>query len=197
MAYSGLHRAPDKCDALLAAAGGAALLVVIAALSAWAHYSLSVSEPHANRAATPPARASTAPLPSQVMRAQLRTWLTEAEPSINALVTTRHEIASAAANHDITKTGAACQTADGAVANFQHQLPSPDPVLNTLLQQAIAAYHIGVHYCTSGVQKNDANDIEQAANYIDQGNAGLEAAVDILQRSLADSEAGDPSVMLI
>jgi hypothetical protein len=200
MVYSGLHRAPDKYHdhGLIARTGGAVLVLAIAVLSAWAHHSLSTPPPGApNTATKPSAITSATPLTPPPARVQLRAWLTQAEPSINALVAARHEIASAAANHDIMGMGAACQTAGGAVANLQHHLPSPDPVLNASLQQAISAYRIGVRYCTSGVQNNDANDIERAANYFDQGNADLEAAVDIPDRDLPGSEPADARVMTI
>jgi hypothetical protein len=203
MARSSLHRAavrsslkeranpPDKpgryqCHELVAAAGGAALLVVIAVLSAWAHYSLSTVRPASpNTAATPPASAFAPPLNSPPMRVQLRAWLTKAEPSINALVIARDNIAAAAAQDDIAATGAACQTAAGVVANSQQQMPSPDPALNSALQQAINSYQVGIRYCISGTQNQDAKDIEQAATYINQGNTDLQAAVDILERDLS------------
>jgi hypothetical protein len=177
--------------------GGAVLVVAIAVLSAWAHNSLSTTPGAPNAAAKPSAITSAAPFTPPPTRVQLRTWLTRAEPSIHALVTARREIASAAANHDITGTGAACRTADGAVANLQHHLPSPDPMLDASLQQAISAYRMGVRYCISGVQNNDADDIEQAATYFDQGNADLEAAVDIPERDLPGSEPAGTGVMTI
>ncbi|MBS4730722.1 hypothetical protein MSM1_21220 [Mycobacterium sp. SM1] len=108
---------------------------------------------------------------------------------MNALVAARHDIAFFAANHDLAGTGAACRTADDAVARLQHHLPSPDPWLNTALQQALGDYHVGLRYCVQGVQNRDANDIEQAATYLRQGDAGLQAAVDILQRDLSDPES--------
>ena len=80
---------------------------------------------------------------------------------------------------------------------MQHHLPSPDPALNTALQQAINSYHVGLRYCIAGVQNQDGNDIEQAATYINQGNAGLQSAVDLLDRDLPDSEARDPGVMTV
>jgi hypothetical protein len=142
--YSGSHRAPHQPARYehherKAAAGDAVLLVVIAVLSGWAHHSLSTARPVApNTTATPSADTTASPLTSPPLRVQLRTWLTRAEPSIDALVDARHEIASAAANHDITGTSAACRTADGAVANLQHNLPSPDPALTAALQKAIS-----------------------------------------------------------
>ena len=215
MAMSSRHRAAVRCwpkegasapdkpasyqrHELIAAAAGAVLLLVIGALSGWAHYSLSTARPVlANTAATPPASASATPLTSPPTRAQLRTWLTRAEPSINALISARHEIVSAAANDDIAATGAACQAADGAVTSVQRHLPSPDPALSTALQQAINSYHVGLRYCIAGVQNQDRNDIEQAVTYINQGNAGLQSAVDILERNLPDSEPRDPGVMAV
>ena len=210
MAMSSRHRAtmrswpkegtPDKPASyqrheLVAAAAGAVLLVVIGALSGWAHYSLSTARPVlANTAATTQASAAT-PLASPPMRAQMRTWLTPAQPSINALLTARHEITSAAAIDDIDGTGAACQTADGAVTSVQHHLPSPDPALSAALQRAMNSYRVGLGYCIAGAQNQDGNDIEHAVTYINQGNAGLQAAMDLLECDLPNSAPRDPGVM--
>ena len=212
MAMSSRHRAtmrswpqdgtPDKPAGyqrheLIAAAAGAVLLVVIGVLSGWAHYSLSTAPPVlANTAATTQASAAT-PLASPPMRAQMRTWLTPAQPSINALLTARHEITSAAAIDDIDGTGAACQTADGAVTSVQHHLPSPDPALTAALQRAMNTYRVGLGYCITGAQNQDGNDLEHAVTYINQGNAGLQAAVDLLECDLPNSEPRDPGVMTV
>jgi hypothetical protein len=182
---------------LIVAAAGAVLLVVIGVLSGWAHYSLSTARPVlANTAATTRASAAT-PLASPPMRAQMRTWLTRAQPSINALLTARHEITSAAAIDDIDGTGAACQTADGAVTSVQHHLPSPDPALTAALQRAMNTYRVGLGYCITGAQNQDGNDLEHAVTYINQGNAGLQAAVDLLECDLPNSEPRDPGVMTV
>jgi hypothetical protein len=189
--------AGDQRHELIAAAAGAVLLVVIGVLSGWAHYSLSTARPVlANTAATTRASAAT-PLASPPMRTQMRTWLTPAEPSINALLTARHEITSAAAIDDIAGTGAACQTADGAVTSVQHHLPSPDPALTAALQRAMNTYRVGLGYCITGAQNQDGNDLEHAVTYINQGNAGLQAAVDLLECDLPNSEPRDPGVMTV
>lgn len=133
----------------------AVLAVVIAVLSTWAHHSLSTARSaKTTTAAGPPASASAPPPTSVPMRMQLRAWLAEAEPSINALVTVRDNIAAAAARKDVTGTGVACRTAGGAVANSQQHMPSPDPALNAALQQAIIGYQAGLllplRYAESG-----------------------------------------------
>ncbi|OBH05935.1 hypothetical protein [Mycobacterium sp. E1747] len=194
--------APDKiarfqhCD-LIAAAAGAALLVVIGVLSGWAHYSLSTAHRASPNTAAPPASTSQPPVTPQRMSAQLRAWLAEAQPSIEALVAARHEIASAAADDDLARTGATCQNADGAVTSLERYLPSPDPALNTVLQQATNSYHVGLRYCISGVQKYDGNDIMQAVTYINQGTADLQRATDTLQHDPANLEPHDPNVMTV
>lgn len=183
---------------LVAMAGGAVLLVVIAVLSAWAHHSLSTARPVlSDTAALPPASGSAPPLASRPMRAELRSWLMRAGSSIDALVAVRSEITAAAADHDLAATSAACRIAEGAAASVQQYLPSPDPALNTALQQAINSYHVGLRYCIKGAQSRNSADILQAATYIRQANVDLQAAVDIIGNDLPDSGPADQGVMTI
>jgi hypothetical protein len=183
---------------LVATAGGAVLLLVIGVLSAWAHHSLSTPRPvSSDTGAPPPTSGSATPFASQPMRAEMRSWLTRAESSIDALVAVRSDVASPAANNDLAATGAACRIADGAAARMQQHLPSPDPALNTAFQQAINSYHVGLRYCIRGAQRHDSGDILEAAAYIRQATIDLRAAVDILERDLPDSEPADRDVVTI
>ncbi len=215
MAKSSLHRAAvtsqrkdgtnplDKLISsprreLIAAASGAALLLVIGVLAAWAHHSLSTVRPVSPTiAAAPSADGLATPPTTPPMRVELRAWLTQAAPSIDALLTAHHEIASAAANDDIVGTGATCERAEGAVAGLQQYLPSPDSALNAALQQAIDGYHVGLRYCIAGAQHHDGDDLQQAATYIRQANSKLQAAVDLLKHDLPDSESPDARVLSV
>jgi hypothetical protein len=176
---------------LAAAAGGIMLVVVIAVLSAWAHHSLSaVRLPSQHAAAAAPA-SGLAPRPLSVPPSPpMRAWFNEAKPSIDALVVARDEIVAAVTQGDMAATGAACRTAAGAVANLQQHLPSPDPVLNTALQQAITNYQLGIRYCIWGTQNQDAVKIGKATVYIDQGNTDLQIAVDIIESDLSSEARG-------
>ena len=177
-------------DELLAAAGGAVLVLVIAVLSAWAHHSLSTARPVApDNAAVQPAIAF-----SPATGAQLRAWLTDAEPSINALLIAGDSVVAAGAQGDIARTGAACQTTAGAVTNVQQHLPSPDPALNTAFLQAITEYQVGIRYCISGTQNQDAIEIGQAAGFIEKANTDLQTAVDTAQRELSSDQENSPVV---
>lgn len=177
---------------------GTALLLVIGVLAAWAHHSLSTVRPAPPTIpAASPASDPAGPPTSSLMRVQLRAWFTQAEPSINALFTARHEIASAAANDDIVGTGTTCERAEGAVVGLEQYLPSPDPALNPALQQVITGYHVGLRYCIAGVQHHDANDLGQAAAYIRQANADLHAAIAILDHDLPTSESPDANVLSV
>jgi hypothetical protein len=73
---------------------------------------------------------------------------------------------------------------------LQH-LPSPDPTLNTALQQAVNDYQAGVRHCISGTQKQDAADILRGAGLVSQGKADLLKAYDILEAELSP-DSGDP-----
>ncbi|BBX61689.1 hypothetical protein MSAS_08630 [Mycobacterium saskatchewanense] len=190
MADSGRHRAaqsrsrdganpPNRRGELIAAAGGATVLAVVGLFSGWANHSLTSARPVA--ATTAPAAPADTMVPAapSPMRVPLRTWLSQAEPSIDALLTARQSIASAAANNDIARTGATCESAKDAVGALQHALPSPDARLNNAFQQAINRYGVGLQYCTAGAQNRDARDMAQAATYIRQANGELQAAVDL------------------
>jgi hypothetical protein len=182
---------------LAAAAGGVVLLVVIAVLSAWAHHSLSTARPAPpHDAAALPAGAFDPQLPPLPMSMQMRAWLNIAGPSLNALVNAQDDIVAAAAQGDVAGTGAACQAAAGAVANTQQHLPSPDAALNTALQHALTNYRVGIRYCISGTQNQDAEDIGQATAHISQGNTDLQAAVDIVEGDLS-SDAREPGVLTV
>ena len=182
---------------LVAAASGAVLLVVIAVLSAWAHQSLSTvrpASPHA--AAAQPASSVSPPQPPLPMGTQVRAWLTDAKPSIIALFGAADNLVTAARLGDIATTGAACQSAAGAVANLQHHMPSPDPALNTELQQAITSYQLGIRHCVSGTQHRDPIEIGEATVYTNQGNTDLQAAVGIIEHDLS-AEARDHRVWTV
>jgi hypothetical protein len=182
---------------LVAAASGAVLLVVIAVLSAWALHSLSSvrpASPHA--AAAQPASSVSPPRPPLPMGTQVRAWLTDAKPSIIALFGAADNLVTAARLGDIATTGAACQSAAGAVANLQHHMPSPDPALNTELQQAITSYQLGIRHCVSGTQHRDPIEIGEATVYTNQGNTHLQAAVGIIEHDLS-AEARDHRVWTV
>lgn len=189
MATSSRHRAPVRSarHQVAAAAGGAVLVVVIAVLSPWAHHSLSTARPApSNPASTLPATAaSPTPLLSPTQREQLRAWRDEAEPSLDALLIAGDAVVATAAQGDIAGTRAACQATADALASARHHLPSPDPALNTALQQAFTDYQAGIRHCISGTQKQDAIEIGQGAGFISQGKIDLQKAYDILEADLA------------
>jgi hypothetical protein len=146
------------------------LLIVTVALSVWVYGRLFSEQPESlDSAATAPPSAS-----DPQMRVQLRAWLTESEPVIDALVIARNNIATAAGQRDIAGTGAACRTASGAVADLYRQMPSPDPMLNSQFLQAISDYDVGLPYCISGT------GMQRAATYITQADAAMHAAFDSL-----------------
>ncbi len=146
------------------------LLIVTAALSGWVYDRSLTAPPEArDSAATAPPSAS-----DPQMRVQLRAWLTDSEPMIDALVIARNNITAAAGRRDIAATGAACHTASGAVADLHRRMPSPDPMLNSQFLQAISNYDVGLPSCMSD------GGMQQAAIYITAADAAMHAAFDIL-----------------
>jgi hypothetical protein len=179
---------------LVAAAGGAVLVVVIAVLSAWAHHSLSTVPPASPHAASAQPAAVGPQPPSPPMRSQLRAWFNDVEPSIDALLVARDKIMAPAAQGDFAATGAACQSAGGAISNIQQHLPSPDPTVNTILQQALSHYQVGIRHCIAGAEDRDAVDIGEATVFVNQGHTDLQKAVDIIASDLS-SDARDPRLL--
>jgi hypothetical protein len=170
----------------IALTGMIAVLIVIAALASWAYCKSSARQADsANISPTP--TASTMPQ-----------WLAESEPSINALVAARQEIAAAAAKGDLAATGAACRTASGAAAHLHRQMPSPTPILTTTLQRALSSYDLGLPYCISATQANDGHGLQRAANYISEGDAVMRVAVGFLGHdSDSDPEPGSQGVLIV
>jgi hypothetical protein len=149
-----------------------AAFAVIGALSASAYLSYTASGSGSlNHAATPPPT--------------MHQWLEQSEPLIHDLVAARNDVATAAGHRDLVKTGAACQTATGAIAHLHQQLPSPDPVLNKTLQQAISSYAAGLPSCILGASAKDGEGLHRAATWISDGDAAMQAALDILDNASA------------
>jgi hypothetical protein len=198
MARTSRHRADPRGTRhryqrheLVAAASGAVLVIVIAVLSAWAHQSLSTTRLAAtNTAAVQPASAATAvPPPSPSLGVQLRAWLDDARPSIHAVIVAGDDVVAAAARADIGGLGTSCQTTAAALASAQQHLPSPDPAVNTALQQAFDDYQEGIRWCIRGTQDHDAIDIGRAVGFVEQGKFALQEAFEIVQADLkADSD---------
>jgi hypothetical protein len=144
--------------------------IVAVAVSMWVYQRSDGQQPQTlDSAALAPPSAS-----DPQMRVQLRAWLTDSEPMIDALVIARNNIATAAGQRDVAATGAACQSATGAVADLHRKMPSPDPMLNSQFLQAISDYDVGLPYCISG------NGMQQAATYLSQADAAMHAAFDML-----------------
>ena len=147
-----------------------AVFAVIGAILASAYLHWSSTRSAISGDATPPI----APTPS------IHAWLDRSERVINDVIAARNAIAAAAAHHDIAGTGTACQTATGAIAHLHQQMPSPEPVLNSTLQQAISDYSTGLHYCISAGRTADGEGLPRAATYISQGDDAMRVVLDIL-----------------
>lgn len=163
----------------------AVLLSVIAILSTWAHYAS-----RAVQSGSPDNAAAPTPAPS------MSAWLTKSKPSINHLVVARNNIAAAAAHHDIVGTGAACRSATGAVAELHQQLPSPVQTLNNSLLQAVDSYEVGLPYCISASQTQDAEVMRRATGYITRGDAAMRFVLDILG-SESDTDAPNLGMLIV
>lgn len=182
MASSTLDSTYER-DQRIALTGLVALLMVIAGFASWAYCKSSARQ--ADSINNPAAREATMPQ-----------WLAESEPSINALVAARQEIATAAAKGDLAATGAACRTASGAAAHLHRQMPSPTPMLTTTLQRALSSYDLGLPYCISATQANDGHGLQRAADYISEGDATMRVAIGFLGHD-DDTEPASRGVLIV
>jgi hypothetical protein len=179
---------------LVVAVGWAALLAVIIVLAGWAHHSAAPARqasPHAS--AAQPARSISPPVPPAPMGTQLQAWFADAKPSITAMFIAADNFVTAARFGNITNADATCQTAADALAKLQRYTPSPEPALNTKLEQAIDNYQLGIHHCVTAKQDRDRVEIAKAITFINQGSTDLQAAVGIIEEDLA-AEARDHRV---
>lgn len=156
-----------------------AVFAIIGAILAWAYLHWSSAGSATADDATPPIE----PTPS------IHEWLDRSNRLINDVVAARNAIAAAAANHDIAGTGAACQDATGAITHLHQEMPSPELVLNSTLQQAISNYDTGLPYCISASQTEDGEGMQRAATYISQGDDAMRVVLDILGNESDDQPA--------
>jgi hypothetical protein len=192
--YRVLARSPLGGRQLVIAVGSAVLLVVIAVLSAWAHHSLSAPRHTSQHApAAQPATSISPPPPGLPVSQPLRAWSTDAKPSIRAMFIAADNFVVAARYGDIAAAGTACHNTADALATLQQHTPSPDPALNTKLQQAITHYRTGVRDCVAGKEDRDPVETGKAMVSINHGSTDLQAAVGILEEDLA-LEARDQRV---
>lgn len=168
------------------AASWVGLLIVIAGLWAWAQDSSRIGRSDSSDSAAPPAPGVSTSLAPVTLPA----WLAASEPSIDGVVAARNKVAAAAARRDIAAMGAACRAASSAVATLHQQLPSPEPVLNTTLHQAVDSYETGLPYCISATRNLDAQGLQRAAMYISDGDAAMRLALDLLGQNFDVADPG-------
>ncbi|WIM87482.1 hypothetical protein PT015_22005 [Candidatus Mycobacterium wuenschmannii] len=146
-----------------------AVLIAIGALLA-AFHSWRTEQPAPSNEAAPPVQ------PTLTMPV----WLGQSQQSIDGLVTARNNIAAAASRQDIPATGAACRIAGDAVAQLREHMPSPEPAVNLLLQQAISSYTLGLPDCISASHNIDGEGMQRAASFISYGDKSMQSALDLL-----------------
>jgi len=170
MARASFHTASrQQRDQRIATVGNVVLFIVVVTLSVWMYHKSSTGQAVSPHRVTPPKPVA------------LHAWLGGSEQSISGLVTARNHIAAAAAQRDLAGTGAACRTATSAVADLHRQMPSPEPVVTSTLQDAMTSYAIGLPYCISASQAQDGAGMQRAATYISLGDQAMRAALDILE----------------
>lgn len=113
MATSHLHISRYQHEQRVTVASWIAVLFIATAWM-WIHHTASAGPRDA------PLDAQVEPAPS------MPGWLAQSQPLVDGLVVARNNIAAAAAQRDLSATGAACQTANSAVESLHQQMPSPN-----------------------------------------------------------------------
>lgn len=170
MATSHLHNSRYQHEQRITVASWIAVLFIATAWM-WIHHTASAGpeDPPLDGPAGP-AR----PAPS------MPAWLAQSQPLVDGLVVARNNIAAAAAQRDLSATGAACQSANSAVESLHQQMPSPEPALTSTLQHVISSYTLGLHYCISASKTRDGEGIQKAVSYIADGDDAMRIATDML-----------------
>lgn len=171
------------------AAYTAVLLVAIGVLSTWGHH--SVVTVGSARPSTGQQPAGVSPPP---MRLRIQAWLRDAQPSIHDLFVAGDNAIIAATHGHVAAAGAACQNAAGAAVGVQQRMPSPDPDADVVLREALGDYRTGIRTCLASVRDDDAKGLQDATNYVKQGSAELQAAIELL---LGDEYATPPDYRVL
>ena len=147
--------------------------------------------------AVAPARVATAQQQVPPIPQQLRAWLAELESPLDALLTQRDDIATAAANADMAGMQRACEAGQAVLPQLHTLLPSPDPTLTAALQQTLDDFGFGFSECLTGLRNQDAADIEMASVYLYRANNDLRTVMALIARALNDADSGNLDVVTI
>ncbi len=172
-----------------------AVLIAVATFVGWMFHGVSLVELVLPDSAATAPKAATAPSASPTKEQRLYAWLVQVEPSIDALLSVRDSIAAGAADADMSAVRSGCEAGLPIVARIEERLPSPDPALNTALQQTLNDYRFGFIQCLRGIRDQDTAGIELAAVYLYRANADLRAVMAIIARDLGDFDPNDSGVV--
>jgi hypothetical protein len=111
-------------------------------------------------------------------------WLSTTKDHLDAIVQAAHTISIDAQNGSISGVGAACQKFHDGMQGLQGHMPTPDPQLTTALQAALSDYDTAMHFCITGTQDYDVNEIQHSITFIQSANNYMEQATAILDRDL-------------
>ncbi len=175
----------------------AVMLIAAAASVGWMFHASSVvrfvlPDTAAAAANTFPAQSKTLS-PAQ----QLRVWLRQAAPSLDALLALRDRIDSAAVRLDDAEIRGACEAGRAVLPRVQERLPSPDVSVNAVLQRAVDGYRLGFAECLSGTRHQDAAGEELAAVHLYRASDDLRMAMAVIARDLAGGAGSDAGVVTI
>jgi hypothetical protein len=111
-------------------------------------------------------------------------WYNTAQSSVQDLGDAWVKVSEAAKHNNIAAVGVFCQQAHEADDELQQHMPSPDPELTAALQKAMSDYDAGTRLCTSAVESDNLDDLDQATNLLAEANKEMNTAVEILHRGL-------------
>lgn len=126
--------------------------------------------------------------PPSTGNAAIQQWWSGAHKHFDGLQGAVKASREALEHRDEPELGPSCQTMhDAAAVELRADLPSPDPDLTAELDAAINDAHDAAHMCLSAVSGSLNNYAGEFVSNLDQAERHLEAALDIVTRSLLEA----------
>lgn len=159
--------------------GGGALVVFVFFVAVVMVFSSGSDHHSAPPSAAAPS--SIASLPSQAPPAEtIQQWAVRSHPAMDNLSATLMSVGQAFTEGRMADGRVGCRQLATDVNNLAAVLPTPDAALTRELQGVVTNYRQAAAMCQSFDESTPASYIQQARQYLNSGNANMEAATTIL-----------------
>jgi hypothetical protein len=128
----------------------------------------------------PPAPEATPPTPAASRNVAMKAWSKDALPIVQAIARHMNAMSVAGKTLDLDGMTRGCRGMKIDARRLQAQLPSPDPAMNVQLGGALDDFTQAANRCISGVQTQDAEELQVAIELMQSGTRKLSAASDVM-----------------